>query len=491
MSEVQKIAHNTIIQVIGRVISVGIGLLGFGMLTRYLGQVGYGYYTTVYAFLIIFGILIDLGLQMTTTKLISDPKQNESQILSNALTIRLLASIIFLGIAPVVVLLFPYPPIVKIGVAVASVGFVFASLVATLTSLFQKHLIMYKVVIADIVAKILFIIVLITAVKLDLGLTGVIVAFVLDAFLTFIILIYFAIKYVSIRPSFNFAVWKTILKLTWPIALTIALNLIYFKGYIFIMSLLRSPAEVGLYGAPYRVLEVLINTAYLFLGLILPLLATAVAVKNFAKLKTIIQSSFDFLIIFSAPLLVGGFFLGKPLMVLVAGQEFAMSGELIKVLLLATVSIFIAALLGYAIVALEQQKRMIKFYAINAVLSIIGYLIFIPKYSYWGAAWMTVFTEIFILVTAAYVVNQTIQFLPNLKIFFKAVAASVVMAIPLYFLADLHFLILLAGGTLVYFVALYLFKGLDKKIISEIIKIKPAYADASAGKQNKNETTSN
>ena len=390
MTDVRKIAHNTLIQVIGKALSIAIGLIGFGLMARYLGQEGFGYYSTIYAFLAIFGILIDLGLQMTTTQLISDPAEDESRILSNSLTIRLTASIIFLGVAPLIALFFPYPKIIKIGIAVAAVGFIFTSLVSTLTSLFQKHLVMYKVATADVVAKILFIVVLISAVSLDLGLMGIISAVVIDSFFTFAILFYFASQKVLIRPAFDLLVWRKIISRTWPIALTIGLNLIYFKGDIFIMSLIKSQTEVGLYGAPYKVLEVLININYLFLGLILPILTMVIAVKNLERLKIVIQSTFNFLIILTTPLIVGGYFLGRPLMVLMAGPDFVISGDIIKILLIATGAILTAGLFGYVIVALNKQKQMIKFYAANAIISIIGYLIFIPLYSYWGAAWMTV-----------------------------------------------------------------------------------------------------
>ena len=94
MNEMKKIAHNTLIQVLGKALTISFALVGFGLITRYLGQEGFGYFTTVYAFLTIFGILVDLGLQMTTIKLISDPNNNEGQILSNALTIRLILSVI-------------------------------------------------------------------------------------------------------------------------------------------------------------------------------------------------------------------------------------------------------------------------------------------------------------------------------------------------------------------------------------------------------------
>jgi len=472
MTEAQKIAQNTIIQISGKAITIAFALIGFGLMARYLGQEGFGYFSTVYAFLAIFGILIDLGLQMTTTRLISDPAENESQILSNALTIRLIASIIFLGLAPLVVLFFPYAKIIKIGVALAAIGFVFSSLTATLTSLFQKRLIMHKIVIAEVAARIVFLAALIFAVYFNLGLSAIISTLVLESFLAFIVLFYFAGKLISLKPSFQFPVWKKILTATWPIALTIALNLIYFKGDIFIMSLIRSQAEVGLYGAPYRILEVLINIAYLFLGLILPLLATTVAVKNFDKLKVVVQTAFDFLIVLSLPMIVGGYFLGRPIMVLMAGPDFAVSGEIIKILLLATAAIFIASLFGYVVVALGKQKQMIKFYLLNAVISIVGYSIFISQYGYWGAAWMTVFTEAFILITAAYVMKKNINFLPNLKLLVKALLASLIMAVPLYLLPQINFIILIFTGALVYFAALYLLKGFNQQLILELVKTK-------------------
>lgn len=470
MTEVRKIAHNTGIQIFGKAISIAIALVGFGMMTRYLGQEGFGYFSTVYAFLMIFGILVDLGMQMTTTQLISDPKEDEGKILSNALTIRLIISVIFLSLASIIVLFFPYPKIVKLGVTLAAFGFVTNNLLSTLTSLFQKHLIIYKTVIAEVAGKAFQLIILAGVIYFDKGLLGIISAVVCDSILAFLVALYLAAKQVKLRPSFHFDIWNKIMKRAWPIALTIALNLIYFKGDIFIMSLIKTPQEVGIYGAPYRMLEVLINISYLFMGLILPILAAAVAVKNFNKLKIIVQTTFDFLIIMTTPMIVGGYFLGRQLMVLMAGPEFIISGDILKILLLATGAIFISGSFGYVVVALNKQKQMIKFYAVNAVLSITGYLIFIPRYGYWGAAWMTVFTEVFILATAAYVMYKNIHFFPNLKLLGKSIIASLIMALPLYFWPNLGFVISLAIGILVYFSALYLLKGFDKQAVLEIIK---------------------
>lgn len=472
MNETQLIARNTFIQLVGKIIITALALVGFGLVTRYLGQEGYGFFSTIYTFLAIFGILIDLGLQMTTTRLIADPQNDEGQILSNALTIRFLASIIFLSIAPLIIILLPYPGIVKTGTALAAIGFIFASLVSTITSFFQKNFIMKKVVIAEVTAKIIYLIGTVTAIKLNVGLLGIIGAVILDSFFSFAILLYFASKQALLRPSFDKLIWKKILLSTWPIAATIALNLIYFKGDIFIMSLIRTQAEVGLYGAPYRVLEVLINIVYIFLGLILPVMATAYAINNYEKIKQVLQASFNFLIIITLPMIVGGYFLGRDIMTFIAGEEFIVSGDIIKILFVATGSIFIASLFGYVIVAIDKQKEMIKFYAINAILSVVGYTYFISKFSYWGAAYMTIVTEGFILLSAGYVMNKHLKFLPKLDIALKSLVACVIMSVFLFLLKDVNFILLIITGGAIYLASLYLLKGYEKRTILELLSFK-------------------
>ena len=472
MNEVRQIAHNTIVQIIGKALTISLALISFGLIARYLGQIGFGHFSTIYAYMAIFGILVDLGLQMTTTKLIADPQADETKILNNALGLRLISSVVFLTIAGGVAWLMPYETVVKLGIIIAIVGFTSAALTTVLTSHFQKKLAMHQMVIAELTGKIISLLLIIAAINSNLGLLGIITATMLDSLIILVVAWQFGRRHLRLAFSFNWLVWQKIIAITWPIGLTIALNLIYFKGDIFIMSLLRRPEEVGLYGAPYRVLEVLINFIYLILGLLLPIMAAAWATNDLAKLRKVLQGGFDFLIILALPMIVGGYFVGKPLMILVAGSAFAISGEIIKILLLATGTIFIAGLFGYAIVAIGHQKQMIKFYAVNAIVAIIGYIYFIIQYSYWGAAWMTVVTELFILLSTVYVLKKEINFLPNLKIVAKTLAASLIMAMPLAFLPSVHFLILIILGTAVYFISLYLLKGFDKKLVLEIIRLK-------------------
>src|SRR3989344_4741679 len=80
---VKKIFYNTLLQSVGKAISVAIGLITIAFLTRFLGDEGFGEYTTVISFMGFFGILADLGLYLVTTKEISKEGADEAKILGN------------------------------------------------------------------------------------------------------------------------------------------------------------------------------------------------------------------------------------------------------------------------------------------------------------------------------------------------------------------------------------------------------------------------
>jgi O-antigen/teichoic acid export membrane protein len=471
ISLVSKIAKNLSYQITSKVIGTILGLLSVGIMTRYLGQTGYGYYTSAIAFLQFFSVLADFGLQMTTTQLISKPLNNEKEIFKNIFTIRLLSSIIFIGISILVGWLSPYPLIIKQGITIAGLGFAFIHLQTVFVSIFQHHMDMKAVAFGEISGRLALLGgVWLTAAN-NFSLHYMIWAVAFGAIVNVGVLWRCATKYIKVRLAFDFSIWKKIWKTTWPLAITIALTLVYFRADTIVMSYARPQNEVGLYGATYKVLEILIQLPYLFLGLMLPLL-TKFFLINKKLFETIIQKSFDFLIILSIPIIVATLVLGEKIMVFVAGNDFLISGNILRVLIFAVGLIFVGALFGYILVACELQKKMIKFYIIDALISIPLYLYFIPKYSYWAAAILTIFTEAIITFSAYYLIRTQLKIKLKFKVFQKALLASLIMALPIVLFIQLHILWLIVIGILVYFWVLYKLKGFDKKTIIEAINYK-------------------
>jgi len=465
----QKIARHTLIQTGGKLISTVIGLIVIAMMTRYLGREGYGQYTIIIAFLQFFGILIDLGLTVVTLQMISEPGNKTDKILSNIFTIRLLSALFFLSLAPLVVTFFPYDPIVKTGVAITTLSFLFIALNQIVIGVFQKNFRMEKVAIAEIAGRLVLLALVIIFIAMKFSLLFILGAIVAGSFINFIFNFIASRRFAKIKLAFDWDVWKKIIYRSWPIAIAITLNLIYLKSDTIILSLYFPDSLVGLYGAPYRVVEITVMFPIMFLGLILPLLSNYWARQKLDKFNELVQNAFDALIILATPMVIGTIFLAEPIMVFVAGPDFIDSGPILKILIIATGIIFMATLFGHTVVAINKQRVAIWGYLATAIVALLGYFIFIPRYSVFGAAWVTVVSEGMIALITFYIVVKTTKAIPSMTKFAKAILASGFMVVPLYYLAHLHILILVAVAIITYAVFIYLLKGVSKELILDII----------------------
>ncbi|MEA3464135.1 MAG: flippase [Patescibacteria group bacterium] len=464
-----KVAYNTIVQVISKIIATGLGLAVIAIMARYLGKEGFGQYTIIITFLSFFAIIADMGLTLVTVQMISRPGVDQDKILSNLFSMRLISAVIFLGLAPLIIIFFPYDPIIKLGVAVTTLSFFFIALNQILVGLFQKNLRMDKVSIAEVVSRIVLVAGVALVWRFDLGLINIMTATVVASAVNFLLHFQFSRKFVRIKLRFDFIVWRAIIKRSWPLALTIIFNLIYLKADTLILSLIKSQSEVGIYGATYKVIDVLITFPFMFAGIVLPIMTARWAIGDKSGFKNAMQKSYDVMVIMAFPLVIGAQFTAKRIMVLVAGQEFALSGPILRILILAAGLIFIGCVFAHGVIAINKQRKMIGAYIFTAVTALVGYLIFIPEYSYFGAAWVAIYSETVVVIASVYLIWRFTKFLPNLEITGKSLLASAIMAAGLYLTAGWNLFIVLSLAVIVYFTALYVLKGIKKQDIIELM----------------------
>jgi len=112
--------------------------------------------------------------------------------------------------------------------------------------------------------------------------------------------------------------------------------------------------------------------------------------------------------------------------------------------------------------------------AIVALFNILLNIILIPIYSYIGASFVTLASDLITLPLMMFVLSKT-QFKVPFKILkdvTKVFIASIIMLIPLIILNDLNIFIIILISSLVYVITFLSLKGLDEediKIIKNII----------------------
>lgn len=480
MTIVKKVVHNFVIQIISRSLALVLGLFIIALLMRYLGLKNYGYYSTAIAFLQVFGIIADFGLYLTTLCYLGEIDILEEQekkvrtewVMNNIFTLRFFSALVFYGGAFFLCLFLPYPGIVKLATGILSGSLFFCTLIQILSAFYQKILQTEKIFLGEVLGKVITLILMVIFVWQNLGFYLVLCVFVIGNFFNFLVLFLSARKKIFLRFKFDFVFWREILKRAWPAGLAIILNILYFKADTLILSFYYPPEVVGIYGSCYRILEVLITVPPLFLGLILPKLISTWQNKENDKLKNLVQKSFDFLIMISLPMILGTVVLGRKIMILIGGPEFGLAGDVLRVIIIAAGVLFVAELFKHLAVGLGKQRQVLPFYLVTAALSLIGYFIFIPDYSYWGAAWVTVFSECLMFVFVFCLFRQTTKISLRLNFFAKSLGASLIMFCALTLLRDSNLFFLIILGVVVYGLCLYLLGGLNKDLLKEVLNFR-------------------
>lgn len=471
MSLPRRIFYNTLVQTAGKIFSLIIGILTISLLSRYLEEQGFGQYSTVIAFMGMFAIFADFGLYLYVVREISKPATNHHEILGNALGLRLTAAAALLVLGASIAWLLPYDPIVKKTMFVAIAAFLFAALNQVLVGVFQKHLVQHLLVISETAGRAINLLLVYFFVRESFSLPYFVLAMALANAATFSLTLIFAKRYEKFQIAFDTKIWRQILRVSWPLVFGIILNLIYFKADTIILSVLKSEQEVGIYSLPYKILETLIVFPGMFIGLIMPLLSKT-AFTDWAKFREILQRSFDALLLISLLVIVSTSFFAENIIDLIRGhQDFADSPALLQILILSAGTVFLGTLFGYAVVAVNKQKAMVKGYLLGAILGLILYLALIPRYSYWGAAWGTLATELIVATYAFFLVKKASSQKVSFKILIPAFPALLILVLFFHF-ASLPWMLEMGIGVLLYASALLLFRAIPLDLAREIMFLK-------------------
>ncbi|MFH1088621.1 MAG: flippase [Patescibacteria group bacterium] len=468
MSNTSKIAFNTAIQLIGKAVTVATSIVVVAYLTRYLGVAGYGDYATIFAYLGIFGVVVDLGLFVIGVREIAKYPDKEAVILNNMLGLKIVFGLVVFMLAYGITLGLPYSHIIRQGILLGAVSQFFISLNQIPLGSFQANLIMYKATISDVIGRFLMLglvwwFVSHSGTVLDMVLTVVVANIVVFA----INIMFVGVKY-WLKPAFDFKEWGKIIQKALPMGIIMVLGVIYFRIDTLMLAGIKGSEAVGIYSAPYKILEVLLVVPSIFMSSVLPVMTSAIN-RSIVDAQIIFQKAFDFLSIVALPLVAGTIIASSQIMLLIAGGEFVASGPLLKILVLALGGSFLNSVMIYTMIAADQQKQLLLPYLGATTFNIVANMIVIPHYSYWGAALVTVITEVWVLLASGYLVLKKLKFKIKWRVFGLALLSSIIMSAGLYLIRGESLIWLVVVGGVIYSLVMLLVKAVTKEELLEML----------------------
>lgn len=473
-----SLISNTAVASAGKVINSVLGLAVTIALTRLLGVEHYGSFIVLLSYGMLFQGLADFGLYLTLSKElgrseVAHQAGKVSHILSLRLILFILAFTASLGIGWFI------PSIrITIGWLVIIMAGLLAQAVSQLCmAVYQARRFMWPATLGDSlgrVAQLLFIIIVQVAITAGTfsvaGLTMASVSFVVSTAVALLVHWWWLPVRVDIARKNDWHSTKKILSSSWPLALLLILNMVYFRIDMVMLSAMRGAKEVGLYALAYRIIENLLFFPAMFGGLLLPQFSQLLKEKKRALSIKLLEQAF------LVGLLGAGFIVASltavagPIITLLSGVLFLPAAPLLAILSLAMGIMAIGNIVGFALVAGEKQKQLLALYGFLVVFNISLNWLFIPHFGALAAAWITVATECIACGTALGLVYKIIPFrLNGADMMLTVASAGITYLLLIYSQSFLPVVLALPLSLVCYGLCCYLFGLVSKKRFSQLL----------------------
>ncbi|OEU41980.1 hypothetical protein BGV40_12070 [Methanosarcina sp. Ant1] len=460
MSKVKLIAENTGFLVIGNIISKVVSLFTVILIARYLGDVGYGKYSFVFAFISFYSIVSELGILQILVREISRDPETAGKMIGNAILVKTVLSVLAFIAAIFSISKMGYPEETIKAVQIAAL----VLLVDTFNTygvIYEVNLRMKYSIFFLLISRMLMLGLIVLIVHFDLGLNLIILATVaasaIQNFFTFL----FSTRYIKVKFDIDFQVCKYLVINSLPLALSSVFTVIYYRIDTIMLSMMVGDAAVGIYSAAYRISETFIFIPSILMTSLFPLMS-----KSFENSNEILAFSYEksikYLFSLALPLAVGITMLSDKIMLTIYGDSFRGSIIALQILIWATAIIFINYATSSFFISIHKQKFVMLFTGVGVVINVLLNIILIPKYSYSGSSMATVLTELSILLITFYRMPPLISIKKIIHQSYPSVAATIIMAT--FLLSGvknyLGLLIIIPSG-IIYFIFYYIFKGVD------------------------------
>jgi O-antigen/teichoic acid export membrane protein len=388
--------------VVGRYLVAALAWGGTLVVVRELTVDEFGRFQFILALLSIIGFIADLRLSRIVLRdLMEADADAAGHIVGSYLGLRLVIGVVSYVVAMAWVLVGGYPDDVVLGTAVAGLNLVILSGAFAIILLFEARLWLRDVATANVLGQVLqFVLTIVVAVAgiasiLWFSWTTVANAVVLTLWLAFV-----TGRTLRIRIHVEPARWWVWMREVAPLALGAALDTIYFRIDIVMLSLLDTYRAVATYSVGYKFSDLL---GAVPLAVVTPALTMMVAAwpADPTGFRRTFRHALVILSVGAVGAAVGFVVWAEPLVSFLYTDKYAGATDAARLLVVGQGLHFFTLLAFSTLVAVGRNRlypiAMLAGVVINVVLNII----LIPDYSYLGSGWATVVTELLVLIVLA------------------------------------------------------------------------------------------
>lgn len=433
MTVARHVARNTLIQLVGRLITMGGAVSILTLLSRYLGPYEFGQYQLVIAFLLLLNVS-DFGVTQIAIRHLSAHTRDESDVMGNVLAVRSLLAVFstVLTISAGVVL--NYSPEATAAIAIAALSFPLNVFAGSYNVVFAARLRMEFAVIGSILQAVVTVALMGLVVIRGGGLVQMLIAYDVGFVVNSVVCVIFARSFV--RPVFR---WdpkyiRELMKDALPLGVAIIVISVYGRIDIVLLKAFTNSESVGYYGFAYRAVDLAAPMSLMFIGSVFPLLSSHHISSERDEFRRLYQRSQDILTVLGIGLLTLMILFARPVVGVVGGAAYDPAVMNLRILAMAFGLIWLSNLVDHSLIAIGRQSMLFRIACLGLIVNVGSNLVLIPLFGRNGAASATVITEIAVVVPAIVSLSRYIGGLPSFSVAWRMLPVALVAGAVVYLL---------------------------------------------------------
>jgi O-antigen/teichoic acid export membrane protein len=213
-----------------------------------------------------------------------------------------------------------------------------------------------------------------------------------------------------------------------PIGVALVALEILFRIGTTMLALSKPSADVGQYGAAYRLLETSLFVTWSVNAAVLPVLSR-LSLQSRPSVGFVFGRALKLVLAISVPMAVGAAVLAEPLITTLYGDEYRPAATALA-LLAPAIMLFPVSSLSSALLYSQHRQRVVAYaYGAVVVQNIATNLVLIPRFSYNGAAASTALSEVLIAASLLVISRPQRERLQARRLLAGAVLAGAVAGV--------------------------------------------------------------
>lgn len=434
MNDGKIVFRNAAILTIGRLLSRIAQFFMFIYAARVLGVDNFGIFSFSNNLVYILCIIMDIGISRYSIQQMSRNLENIPVYTGTGLCIK------------IILVVFGYFLIITTGYLLGKDILTIKSLfILSLAAVFDSFAMSFSAAF-DANEKMEYSAGIILISKIILTIVGFIAMFYSNALLTFCwVMTFGSFLQLSITAFWYFKKYKKIifvkdvffikilLKNSIPFSLSSIFITIYYSIDSVMLDFFCGTKVVGYYNAAYRIIDAPLFLSESFKTALFPTISRVYAKKT-EELNKIISISCNIALAVGLSIASTTAYLSEKLIYAFYGSEYAPSSAVLPALIFSIAFIMPSTICSTAIRAADKQSICIFVSGFGVVINISLNLVLIPIYSFVGAAWATLITEmiialIYMEVTRRYITGQIF----TVQSVFRSISLAMLLVVFLYF----------------------------------------------------------